>query len=343
MRKLLLILILPALVWASNFGSSMKGDRATVTFEAGAACDSVRLRLGFPDTSNYYINTLMVRLSADSAAWYYTDATGFDSIGGHIASILYYQAGVEYSWPGIWHNLPDTSSMQGAASGLTAAQIADTLAGRGWGRGLGDLAETLFVFDSDDTTIVPGADVWVRPDGGGTPYAHWQTNASGYIVAMLDSGAVDVSVLIFGYLADAVTDITVTAAGRDSVFIDNLEPDTAPAGKVAIQVCLTNAEGDTMALDYLDYRPVSSTGAAYTRDDMLTVGSGIGTTAIVIDFQRVTTNSTCLSTNIFPNTVLTDTLSKYEFIAGYKTAGQEKRQIRRVVAVPDTTQFNPFD
>lgn len=323
MRRLLLLLMVPALLWASNFGMSTKGKNLIVSFEMTMSPDSVRLKLGLPSGSNY-VNTLMTPKNSDSLAWEYQDADGLDSIGCHSLEVDWYDGGVLNKTFGIWLN---SDSSVSATCELT---------------GSGPYQDTLWVLNSADTTAIAQTWVAVFPLGGGTAAASWLANDNGRFIWNHSGGSFEIYSLKPGWRFDPTDTLILAGDNTDTLWGEDITPATAPPGMVTIYACLTDASGDTINPTYFRFRPVDDDSTKFDVLKRLTVGSGISSTAIAKDWRTVTSTSSCFEFFLYPNSVLSDTSSRYDFEASYKFSGQETRTIKAIVKVPAAGPFNPF-
>lgn len=178
MKKLFLLLILlPALAWGGDYGSSIDGETASVTLNHTASCDSGRVWYGYPDTTNWYVSYKLT-----SAGWDNTvllnSSVSLDSLGTHIVRLSYWETGagsVSGYLVGIWeHN--------------------DTKAAAACGEGIGDNTTIIYVLNSaDSTTGISGFDITIQDSVGGEYQAYGTTNSSGCDTFSLDDGTFKIS------------------------------------------------------------------------------------------------------------------------------------------------------
>jgi len=98
---------------------------------------------------------------------------------------------------------------------------------------------------------------------------------------------------------------------------------------------------DTFSTVICKHRIVKADSSAfnYFTDPILTFGSGINTVVIDNYWTIDTTTTSYMEFYVYPNSDLSVSTSLYEFIVEH-----ENDQIwRKIIAVPDTTTFNPFE
>lgn len=84
------------LSWANNFGSSIEGEQAVVTFTHTADCDSARAEFGYDgdggaDTLNFYETLDLTPCFSGDGKLLMGDTLDLDSIGTHIVKITYFE------------------------------------------------------------------------------------------------------------------------------------------------------------------------------------------------------------------------------------------------------------
>lgn len=367
-RVIAFLLILPLVAYAD----SVKGDKFNLTFNSLIACDSVRLRIGFPDTTATpdtlitIISQLMDHyLTADGENWIYYNPAGIDSLGTLAIDISYYSDGVGEHLAGTWLNIADTLSMQGSASGLTAPGVAhvviDSMSNRGMiYDGGGNFVYSIYVLDSADSAAISGVTGTLYPDGGTTlSAARRVTGGNGILIYAIDTVAYDLYLHAPGYDYPAHYDYDIAGAGTDTIFLDRFAPTPPPPNMVPIFAWLTTAGGDTINPSKLRYRPLKPDSIAqeilyvydgdssyyreYTENEKLNYGSGSNQVVIVKKWTEKSFAQSYLPINLYPNSLLSDTTSVYEFEATYRPPGGRDYIARHVIiAVPDTSAFNPF-
>ena len=101
---------------------------------------------------------------------------------------------VYYAWYGTnevreeqYFAVLDPADYMGTAAGLTAKEIADSLAKRGWFPGIGAFACTVYTKLSTDNSAIPGVHVIAKNTSETTQLDQGWTNANGWTVLKLDS------------------------------------------------------------------------------------------------------------------------------------------------------------
>ena len=179
----------------------------------------------------------------------------------------------------------------------------------------------------------------IRPVSGGATVAKASTNQSGFRIFNLNTGDYAIALFKEGYSFAAVETLTVgSGGGTDSLFGTILSYESPPANMTTIVASIISAAYDTLSPSYVYWRPVKSDSSVFARNEKLTTGSGINQAVIKKAWTIESSDSSSFQFNVFANANLSDTASLYEFIAHWG----EGEIMRAVLAVPDTTTFNPF-
>ena len=94
MKKLcLLLMLIPRLSWAGNFGSSIEGKDANVSFTHTSAIDSAHFIFAYPDTTNWYDSVFTYPVAWGSSKIMNGAGLDLDSVGVHVVKIRYYSGG----------------------------------------------------------------------------------------------------------------------------------------------------------------------------------------------------------------------------------------------------------
>lgn len=102
-RLFLLLILLPALAWAGNYGSSIEGKDANVSFVHTSAIDSAHFVFAYPDTSNWYDSVFTYPVAWGSSKIMNGAGLDLDSIGVHVVKVRYYSGGsVVGHTAGVW-------------------------------------------------------------------------------------------------------------------------------------------------------------------------------------------------------------------------------------------------
>ncbi|GAG03880.1 unnamed protein product, partial [marine sediment metagenome] len=104
MKKLFwLLILLPALAWGGNYGSSIEGKDANVTFVHTSVVDSAHMVFGYPDTTNWYDSMFTYPVAWGSSKIMNGAGLDLDSIGLHVVKVRYYSGGaVAGHTAGVW-------------------------------------------------------------------------------------------------------------------------------------------------------------------------------------------------------------------------------------------------
>lgn len=343
MKRFVSVVVILILAWGAGRADSVKGDKLSLTFNSLLPCDSVRLKLGFPDTTATpdtvmpAINVLMHHIAtSDGENWVYYKPAGLDSLGTLTVDIIYYIGGVGEHAIGAWlsHDQPTLFS------------------------GLGDKDDTLYVLDSSDSSAIANITIRVEPNGGGTPYGRTMTGAAGTTILNLNNGDYDIWASGQGYIFVNPYDVNVLGNESDTILIQRFAPSAPAPDMTAIFAWLTTAGGDTINPSRIRYRPLkpdsigdilyvyegdTSYYREYTENEKLNYGSGSNQIVIIKKWTDKSSAQSYLPINLYPNSLLTDTTSVYDFEATYRPAGGRDYIARHVITpVPDTTAFNPF-
>lgn len=131
MKKLcLLLMLIPSLAWAGNFGSSIEGKDANVSFTHTSAIDSAHFIFGYPDTTNWYDSVFTYPVAWGSSKIMNGAGLDLDSIGVHVVKIRYYSGGaVAGHTVGTWSHETDIRDVNIVSAGddaLGAPAFANT-------------------------------------------------------------------------------------------------------------------------------------------------------------------------------------------------------------------------
>ena len=239
--------------------------------------------------------------------------------------------------------LGDSSSFQGAAAGLTASEMADTLANRGMiNSGSGVYPCSVFVLNSDDSSAIVNAMIRITALTGSDVIASGSTNSAGMAIVNLNSGswACRIAPLV-GYNFNPVDTITLTGAKSDTIWGTAVSATPPSPDLVTIKFWVQPVSGtaDTLKKVVCRYQLRDADSTEYPLTRHITYGSGNNTVLINTRPQYDTTNTSYMSFFVYPNSALSDTSSLYYFRISYPNG----TIVERFIAVPDTQEFNPFD
>lgn len=117
-----LLILLPVLAWAGNFGSSIEGKDANVSFVHTSAIDSAHFVFAYPDTSNWYDSVFTYPVAWGSNKLLNGAGLDLDSVGVHIVKIRYYSGGsIAGHTAGVW--LHETDSTYNAITDVNKANF----------------------------------------------------------------------------------------------------------------------------------------------------------------------------------------------------------------------------
>lgn len=260
--------------------------------------------------------------------------------------------------------LSDSGHYQGAASGLTAPAVAhvtiDSMASRGMLYDGGkSFVYFILVLDAADSSALSAVTGTVYADGGtANPAARLVTGGNGLLIYAIDTVAYDLYLGKDGFLTAPHYDLDIAASGGDTIYLSEFAPTPAPPNMTPIFAWLTTAGGETINPSRLRYRPLKTDSAGdiiyisdddtshfreYTDNEKLNYGSGSNQVMIVKKWTEKSFTQSYLPINLYPNTLLSDTTSVYEFEATYRPQGGRDYIARHVIIeVPDTSAFNPF-
>lgn len=288
----------------------------------GETIDSASLELFYPaDTTNRVDSVGLISPTGDSTWLISEDTLATDSIGLHLYRLWFWGSNIDSVKWGYWNH---------------------TYSGEPWA-GNSVQNDTLEILSSADSTAIIGADITVRPDGGGIAEAQGQSNASGIFPYGGIDGAHDVGVYKQGYSFDAITDITLSGSQTDTIFGTPISLASAVIGQTTIKAWQLTPAGDTINPTYLKYRPVKSDSSFYVRSDRLSVGTGGSTIVLSKEWIILTSDSSLFVFDIYPNSSIyvngvLDTSSIFEFWISF-----EDTETQIWIEVLDTTEQNPFE
>ncbi len=305
---------------------SVAGDEMDLV---SGAVDSVALALTFLYEFWAYNDSTAIDLDNALSTWMQNNLAGGAGAGADSTEV--YGAVVQV--------LEDsTSKYQGAASGLDAAEIADTLTNRGVTTGNGQYYDTLIVLNTVDSTAIANMGFDILPLDGGTPLARVTTDGNGSAVARLEAESLSVRLIFQGYTFNTKDTLVIAGSQTDTLWGTGVVLPAPPADMVTIVMGLITANFDTLNPTYVYWRPVKSTGKAYKKSDELYYGTGVNALAIQKDWTIETSTTSVFSFSVFANANLSDTLGQYEFWL-YWVDG---RITQKITAVPDQASFNPI-
>jgi hypothetical protein len=303
-------------------GTSLRGQQGAVTFQHTAACSVAILWMG-PDTTSWEVDSVSMApcFTDDSTIWCYEPTLNY--AGDYFVKVQYHTN----------------------AAPATALYLADHWFVSDVQTGTSNNRDTLFVYDSADTTAISGVSVTVYPDGGGAASAQTTTDPNGMIIIGLSDGAYDYYLSKQAYDFNDHDDITISGDQTDTLWGTAFSPTPGPADKTGIFTWLITAAGDTISPSYVRWRLVEDTtsrGNPYKRTDRLTAGTGSNKILIDKGWHKETADSAYVSFNLVPNcdiyvNGILDTSSYYQFEGNYNG-----NLTWYVGQVPDTTNWNPF-
>lgn len=326
MKKIILLLMMIPVMLLAQMGGvgyqrpivylhSYAVDSASAIFTYNGGADTAKLS-PVAGTSNVYLYNANVAL---------------DSAGEYLVFLRIYSGGavVDSAYSTFWNN----------PARLTAAEIADTVAGRGMlSSGSGANAVTIVCLSATDTTAVANVDIVIRPNGGGLPMARAYSRTNGIRVFDLDSAIYDVGYQRQGYSFTADDSIIVSGAVTETVWCTLQIPDIAPIGMTEININVLTPDYDTVYPVYCTYRIVKASDSSYyAAGTVFRVDSGVS--AITISQGKtISSNTSNFQFPLYPNSAITPDSTIYKFEVKY---GQDIIA-RTYIEVPDTTAFNPF-
>ncbi len=296
-------------------------------------------------TSSITKDAVFSRQEADEWVWANADTTHPDSseVGVWLVNNLSGGAGAGADstevYGAVVQVLEDsTSKYQGAASGLDAAEIADTLTNRGVTTGNGQYYDTLIVLNTIDSTAIANMGFDILPLDGGTPLARVTTDGNGSAVARLEAESLSVRLIFQGYTFNTKDTLVIVGSQTDTLWGTGVVLPAPPADMVTIVMGLITANFDTLNPSYVWWRPVKSTNKEYKKSDELYYGTGVNALAIQKQWTIETSSTGTFSFSVFANANLSDTLSQYEFWFYWA----DGRITQKITAVPDQASFNPI-
>jgi len=287
----------------------------------GETIDSASIELFYPaDTTNRVDSIGMVSPVGDSTWLISKDTVATDSIGLHFYRLWFWGSATDSVKVGYWNH---------------------TYSGQPWA-GNSVQNDTLEILSSADSTAITGADITVRPDGGGVAEAQGQSNASGIFPYGGIDGAHDVGVYKQGYSFDAITNITLSGSQTDTIFGTPISLASAVIGQTTIKAWKLTPAGDTVNPTFLKYRPVNKSDSVfYKRPDILSVGTGGSTIVLSKEWVTLTSDSSLFVFDLYPSdSIFVNGLVDSSLYELWIYFIDTETQI--IFEVLDTTEQNPF-
>jgi len=194
-------------------------------------------------------------------------------------------------------------------------------------QGGGTEPETLFVFDSD-TTAIQGVSVTVRNlDQTSTKVPGHRTDSSGKVFLELDPDSFVVALYANNYIqADLDTIVVATGGGTDTLWMTRFDPGNPPSPDLCrVYGWVYDITGDSLEdVTVISEIPPEFHPVKYSN-------------VIITPFKKTTeTDSTGYwQIDLFPNSVLSDTDSRYLFIIEYPAGVVFKTRVQ----IPDSTSW----
>jgi hypothetical protein len=117
----------------------------------------------------------------------------------------------------------------GAGAGATAAEVADTLAGRGWMIGNGANLCSLWVLTTEDTSAAVGVPISIKNNSFNATIAQNLTNANGVALFRLADGTFKVLTNLPDYpQVNDYDTFTVSGASQDTIWVSTFDPGDPP-------------------------------------------------------------------------------------------------------------------
>jgi len=211
------------------------------------------------------------------------------------------------------------------------------------GAGVGIYACSLYVLSTVDTSAIINCPVMAKSDGTETVIGQG-TAKTGLFVFSQNAVALDYYAgALPGWTFTSPIDVTITGNQTDTIWGTPVSSTAPNADLVTIKFWVQPQSGtaDTFSTVICKHRIVKADSSAfnYFTDPILTFGSGINTVVIDNYWTVDTTTTSYMEFYVYPNSDLSVSTSLYEFIVEH-----ENDQIwRKIIAVPDTTTFNPFE
>lgn len=209
MKKLFWLLFLYAiLAWSlalADFGSSIDGEQASVTFVHTVALDSAWVVFGYDgdagdaDTANMYDSLKLLPTFSGDGKVLWADGLDLDSLGTHVVKIWGFTGdAIEVIHIGIWeHNDIKTAAACGSGIGIRTL--------------------TVTVKDTSDSSAISGFRVAVYDSSSGEFKGNKSTNSNGVVTFSLDDDTYTVHITKTPWSLATPRYFTITA-NMDSTF-----------------------------------------------------------------------------------------------------------------------------
>ncbi|UCE65079.1 MAG: hypothetical protein JSU85_09360 [Candidatus Zixiibacteriota bacterium] len=273
------------------------------------------------DTTSWEIDSVNMKpcFASDSTIWCYEPT--LIAGGNYFVKFKYYIA-----------EDPTTALYLGGAHFVSDVQM-----------GISSNRDTLFVYDSSDTTAISVVTVTVYPDGGGGIMAQAGTNANGRMIIGLPDGAYDYYLYKQGYNFNNYDNVTIAGDQTDTLWGTAFADDPGPSNMTAIITWLLTPNGDTIYPSYLKYQLVDSAGNVFADTIKVTYGTGVNTVLLSTGEIEITADSSRFSFSLYANENLSITSSQYKFTVRYVYQRRPYLNTTVTTQIPDTSEaVNPF-
>ena len=302
-------------------GTSLKGQQGAVTFQHTEACSVAVLWMG-KDTTSWEVDSVQMSrcFAADSTIFCYEPT--LNSAGDYFVKVQYHT-----------NAIPATVLYVGDHWFVSDVQT-----------GISSNRDTLYIYESADSTAISGVTLTIYPDGGGVAAAQVTTDANGRTIVGLTDGDYDLYPYKQGW-AFSIEDITISGDQTDTIWGTAFSPTPGAPGTITIFTWLLTPSMDTVNPSDVWYKLVpDSTGENdYERSDRLTSGVGVNKILHGKGWHKFSSDTSYItfpmvpSCDIYVNAVL-DTSSWVLFRGKYSGNITEL-----VTQIPDTVEtFNPF-
>jgi len=288
----------------------------------GETIDSGSIELFYPDTTNRVDSIGLVSPVGDSTWLIGEDTLATDFIGLHLYRLWFWGSNADTVKWGYWLH---------------------TYSGEPWQGNVVNY-DSLFIYNSADSTAITNVIITVKPDGGGQVEANGSSDAVGLFQYGVIDGDHDVMLYKQGWTFDAVSDIAISGDQTDTLYGTAVSLASAVVGQTTIKAWQLTPAGDTINPTYLKYRPVKSSDSTfYKRSDRVSVGTGGSTIVLSKEWVILESDTSLFVFDLYPNSSIyingtADTSSMFEFWIYF-----ENTETQIWMEVLDTTEQNPFE
>lgn len=291
------------------------------------------------DVGDWFRNNVGGGGDASPSAWDATDSNVVASILADtivVVSDTFYTGEIVAVMPssGLWSSA-DSAGYQGSASGLSAAEIADTLTNRGMSTGGGSEPETLIVLNSADSTSIQDARPQVYTLNQVTgKVTTLTTDVNGILICFLGDGVGIDSFFVRtnanNYVQTTDTIAVASGGGTDTLFMQAFDPGSPSSADLSIVYgWVYDIHGDSVKGAEVTAQIMSDSSEVGLTSD----GVWVNTTS----YRRTTKTDVNgkFSIELYKTSALSDTSSTYLFSIKLPSG----RIVRLLSDVPDSSTF----